>query len=799
MNQTVHRTRVRTSLMLAVLLGGLLALLPATSAQAAVTAITVTAPAGGESLVAGQQTPITWTGGVGGKVKIELYKGATRTLTVKSSSVSPGTFTWAIPLSLASATGTYTVKVSSLADPTVFDDSASFTIDPPVLSLPSPNGGQNWVAGSSGNTITWTWTPAVGTGNVRIDLLKGGATIGVIKSSVPANPGTYNWSIPMSTVAGIDYRIRVTSLLNPSATATSAGDFQISYPNLAVPAQGGTPWMAGTTQAVTWTNNGTTGNLRLDLLQGGSLVRSIKTSVPAATGTYSWNIPIALATQTGTNYAVRATSTVNSAITATSSTFTISLPTVGVVQPNTNVSWASGSTGNNITWSIPTTGRVRLDLLLNGSPAGTIAASVPASPASYAWTIPQSLAAGTGYAVKITSLENPALTDTSDVTFTVTLPTPTMNTPGTGTAGANLGMTWANNSVIGNVRLDLLDGSAVVATVKSSISATAQAFTWGIPISIATQSASNYKVKITSLANPAITASSGTFAINLPTIAVTSPTGGPTWKVGSSQAITWSTAITSGTVKLSLLKGGVVVSTIRSSAAAPGPSFSWTLPIGLATASGTYAVRVSSVSNPTIFGDSTTFTIDVPVPVVATPAASVAGTTRGLSWTTDGLSGNVRLELILASDSSVVSTVKSTISAGALSFNWDIPVSLATASPVSYKIRLRSLVNAGVISDSGTFTLTKPTLAADTPAGPWARSSLHNVTWTTSITVGTVNIVLLKGGIPVRTIKAGAPAALGTFGWTLPGNLVVGTDYAIRITAVGSTVVTSDSGVFTVS
>jgi hypothetical protein len=82
---------------------------------------------------------------------------------------------------------------------------ASFSGTLPVITVTSPNGGESWAAGSTGE-VTWTQTGL--TSSVTIDLYKGGVynkTLG----TASAIGGTFSWVIGATETAGTDYRILV--------------------------------------------------------------------------------------------------------------------------------------------------------------------------------------------------------------------------------------------------------------------------------------------------------------------------------------------------------------------------------------------------------------------------------------------------------------------------------------------------------------------------------------------------------------------------------------------------------------
>jgi Leucine-rich repeat (LRR) protein len=95
---------------------------------------------------------------------------------------------------------TYT---SITADQLGQDYTATFV--PPTITVGVPNGGEIWAAGSTHN-ITWTQTGL--TGNVTIDLYKGGVFQKILGTAA-ASAGTLSWALALSETAGTDYRVLI--------------------------------------------------------------------------------------------------------------------------------------------------------------------------------------------------------------------------------------------------------------------------------------------------------------------------------------------------------------------------------------------------------------------------------------------------------------------------------------------------------------------------------------------------------------------------------------------------------------
>jgi len=94
------------------------------------TIVTVTAPNGGESFTAGSPCSITWTSDITGNVRISLYKNGMHRAVIVPGVPNNGTYSWLIP-ALIDFDSTYTIKISSCSDPSIFDFSdATFSIVP---------------------------------------------------------------------------------------------------------------------------------------------------------------------------------------------------------------------------------------------------------------------------------------------------------------------------------------------------------------------------------------------------------------------------------------------------------------------------------------------------------------------------------------------------------------------------------------------------------------------------------------------------------------------------------------------
>ena len=89
------------------------------------------------------------------------------------------------------------------------------------FAVTSPQGGEYW---KQGTTHDITWTQGEMTGDVTIELYKGGVFDSTISSTVPAIDETFSWDIPTDQATGVDYKVKI---YQDATEAFSAANFTI--------------------------------------------------------------------------------------------------------------------------------------------------------------------------------------------------------------------------------------------------------------------------------------------------------------------------------------------------------------------------------------------------------------------------------------------------------------------------------------------------------------------------------------------------------------------------------------------
>ncbi len=127
----------------------------------------------------------------------------------------------------ASFTGIFTINVhgqNNCGNGAISDDLSVIVYSmPEYITITSPDGGENWVQGSS-QTITWTDNISE---NVKLTLFKNGAYHTLIIGSTPSD-GSHTWTVPSDQVPGSDYKVKITSTINTSIYDLSNSNFTIS-------------------------------------------------------------------------------------------------------------------------------------------------------------------------------------------------------------------------------------------------------------------------------------------------------------------------------------------------------------------------------------------------------------------------------------------------------------------------------------------------------------------------------------------------------------------------------------------
>ncbi len=372
---------------------------------------------------------------------------------------------------------------------------------------------------------------------------------------------------------------------------------------------GGEIWSLGSVQTIQWSYHGDLGStVKIEALRGETVIATIPGVSIGAGGSGFFNLTVPSGTPLGTDYRIRVTSTSVPAITDTSDApFTISSP-ITVVSPDGGEVWQLGS-AQAVQWTY--TGNPGSSVKIEALRGETVIATIPSvsigsgGSGFFNLTVPFSTPLGDNYRFRVTSISNPAYTDTSNAPFTISADSGSsisIVSPNGGeiwTQGSTQFINWTSEGNPGSmVKIEFLKGSTVLKTVTDIPTTSGSG---SIPVPYSTPLGDDYKVRITSTSNPAYSdTSAAPFTIGS-AITVVSPNGGEIWPPGSTHPLQWTYLGNPGSaVKIEALRGETVLAVISSShpiGSAGAGSFNLTFPNSTPLGDD-YRIRVTSTTYP---------------------------------------------------------------------------------------------------------------------------------------------------------------------------------------------------------
>ncbi|MCP5051045.1 MAG: hypothetical protein GY940_28030 [bacterium] len=360
--------------------------------------------------------------------------------------------------------------------------------------------------------------------------------------------------------------------------------------------------------------------------------------------------------------------------------------TLEVTSPNGGETWGVGTT-QTITWtSTGGVGTVDLEYSTDNGGSWTSIATGETNDGSYSWTIPDE--ESTQALVRISESADGDPVDTSDAVFSI-VATITVTAPNGGEsweAGTTQTITWTTTGTVGNVKIEYsTDGGSNWSNVTQSTTNDGTHL-WTIPTNAASTTC---KVRIGEASDGDPTDDSdATFTItasSLPSITVGSPNAGETLVSGTTHTIEWGSANGVGNVKIEFsIDGGGSWTTIVSSTANDG-SYGWTVPTA---ESSSCLVRISETDGSPSDTSNSFFTITSKTPTITVTSPNggetlVKGTVHGITWTSTGGVGNVKIEYSLNNGGSWSTITGSTSNNG--TYSWTVP----QASSSFCRVRIR--------------------------------------------------------------------------------------------------------------
>lgn len=775
--------------------------------------ITITDPNGGEEAIIGSEYTITWTsigqsleeGGVYYSL-IDIYystdNGSNWNL-IAYHAANTGSYPWSVPDS-ESSEALIKVAVDIDGDENIIYDlsDANFSIMIPVITITSPNGGEAWYA-TGAYDITWS---TVGTvhDNITIEFYDGSSWSTIATGE--ANDGTYTW-LSVSDVVTSDALIRMTDADRPTVTDTSDAGFTVMAPYITVMVpNGGEEYVIGESAEITWGSAGyevgaVSDNLTIQYsIDSGSNWIDISTG-EANDGSYNWN-PIP--DTASTHCLVQIFDADRTATTDMSDNqFAIVEPYVRISSPNGGETWPIG-TQHDITWTSAGTISDNLTIQYSKDNFETDINEISTgetNDGSYNWTIPDDYS--NTVKVRITDADRPTVTDDSDASFTITYPTITISAPN----GSELwtvddveNITWTTiGSVSNNLTLEYSKDNFVsdineIATGETNDGT----YAWPIPDDVS----ATVRVRITDANRPAVwDKSDASFTIlPIPTITITAPVSGDTWRLGTNQTITWEDngGLISNNLKIEISTGGPwseLITGISNTG-----SYNWSVPDDSDYVSTAARFKITDASRETTYDESDEFTIAYPLITITSPNGGeywAVGDEAPVTWTTAGaVSDNLVVSYSTDSGSHYYTAASGETNDG--SYTWTVPD--APSSNCLLRIQDGNRPNDVLdVSDASFSILSVPTITITAPNGgeEYVLGDTMDIAWTWRGLSISDNLVLdyaLDGDFSDpskrQIIASSGVENDGSYSWVISADAITGSSLVMRITDYERTLVT---------
>ena len=277
----------------------------------------------------------------------------------------------------------------------------------------------------------------------------------------------------------------------------------------------------------------------------------------------------------------------------------------------------------------------------------------------------------------------------------------------------------------------------------------------------------NCKVRVNDVTNTALNSvSANVFTIFKPSVSLESPIGGESWKVGTTQNITWSSSNVTNVKIENTTNNGSSWSTIIATTPANAGNYAWTVPN---TASVTCKVRISDVTNNS-FADTSNNVFSIVLPAIAVTSPNggenwKVGETQNITWSSSNVD-SVKIELT-TNNGSNWSIIKDAVKASLATFAWTIP----NTPSAQCKVRILDRTNSSFFDTSNSvFSIVQPTITVTSPNGVenWKVGEVDTIKWSSSYVTSVKLEYTSDNGSNWTTVIASTPASSGSYVWTVP-------------------------------
>ncbi|MBN2324716.1 MAG: hypothetical protein JXQ30_13365 [Spirochaetes bacterium] len=253
---------------------------------------------------------------------------------------------------------------------------------------------------------------------------------------------------------------------------------------------------------IEWGASSFEGLVNLSLYKGGVEQETIHSNAPN-TGTYDWTVPDPI--DAANDYSIYIETTGIPSQSDMSDTFSIG--GIALVSPNGGELYGNGDICT-IEWNASSVTGVKIELLEGGEPSKTIAAEAPET-GSYSWNI-TATDWSTDYAIRITDVSRPSITDTSDASFQIGHVSITSPSAGESlTLDESVPITWDSDGH-GYLTMDILLDGEVFHSIPSTNNDGSHSIDVGY---YEGHDGDSYQVRLTSTSDTSITAETGEFTL----------------------------------------------------------------------------------------------------------------------------------------------------------------------------------------------------------------------------------------------------------------------------------------------
>ncbi|MCP5103412.1 MAG: hypothetical protein GY950_08535, partial [bacterium] len=714
----------------------------------------VTAPNGGEQLLVGSRFNIKWYA-VNTRMKAIIeysVNGGQSWQEITGAAKNDGEYAWWVP---DEPSDDCLVRVTEAGSRLSDVSDNVFAIVTPLsdnVTVISPNGGENWEAGSE-QEITWTTTGI--DNSVAIGYSTDNGVTWKVITQATGNDGSFAWTVPDTVSDECRVRVIANNSGDPKPSDVSDGVFSITFPSddvvRIIAPNGGEQLVVGARFDITWYGSNSRAEVLIEYsVDDGQTWTDIAGAAPND-GNYNWTVPDTpsetcwISISENGSQAVDISDAAFSIVPPLSEDIIVTSPNGGetlAADSMHEITWTQNGEFTNVTIALSTDNGITWQEIVQTT----------LNDGSFDWTVPDT--PSDECLVRVAAADSdvdPKPSDVSDQVFSIVqssegvLKVTSPNGGETWEVDSNQTITWTGSGTVNQVMIQYsVDNGNTWATVETSIGNDGSC-DWRVPDTVS----DHCLVRVSANDGdgdplPSDDSDSEFFIVlpSSPTIRVITPNGGEQAVIGTTFKISWFGTDSRALIRIEYsVNGGQNWTEIIGDTENDG-QYDWLVPD---EPSDTCLVRVSDAGGQPLDISDTVFSIVQPLSgnlTVLTPNGGEtleAGLQYDITWTSGGLN-SVAFEYSLNNGDTW--TYIAVVSADNGIYSWTVP---DTASD-NCLIRIsgsESDENPVDVSD-GVFSIISPSAPAVTVTSPNGGETLtagteFQITWTST---GLNNVLL---------------------------------------------------------